>query len=294
MFWKLSTNTIVNLNDDLLSPRDGDLIHVEALSKATWQSLLTSAQYCTHFPPHCSDIKSMLHQTPAIPDNPSFAEIIVGKSMFLEGHATWIISPPKSSLSHNCDLPGTKKTSTRKLYIGECRPAVCSLSNDYFQEWPGLQPLTNPAGNYLALFVLGWSYVFSVRLIELRRASNEDTVRYTDKMAQTQPDHASIGGDELFDLDMRGDSAVEVRWWAAILAGGSGWHANLTRENKTHFSPWECHLDGNAFKITHNAGVPSSTSTREPPSRHLRRSFCRSLREGTMRLINLSLHWLLP
>ena len=256
----------MNLADDPLRPPKTDLSHVETISRSTWQGLLASAHDTTHLPPGCCEIKSTLHRTPSIPGSAHAVEKIVKKSIFLEGHATWTTSPPERSSSYNCDLPGTKKTPPRKVYIGESRPAVCSLSDDYFKDWPGLQPLPTPAGNLLALFVLGWSYVLSARLIELRRKTDKDKVCFTEDLAQIHVPHDRNGGDEYFNLDTQSGSAAEVRWWAAILAGGSGWHATLARGNETYFSPWECHLGGNAFTIAHDAGSLSSLLGVEPPS----------------------------
>lgn len=114
--------------------------------------------------------------------------------------------------------------------------------------------------------MLGWSYVLSARLIELRRKTDEDKVCFTEYLAQTHLSHDENGGDEYFNLDIQSGSTAEVRWWAAILAGGSGWHATLARGNETYFSPWECHLGGNTFTITHDAGLLSSFTGVEPPS----------------------------
>lgn len=124
-------------------------------------------------------------------------------------------------MNHQCDLPPTKKTLPRKVYIGQSRPGTCNLSNDFFAGWPGLQPLSSPSGSYLAVFALGWSYVLSARLIELRRRTTNDKVIYTDDIAEWTSGNDDNTG-ERFDLDIGCDSIAEVRWWAAILAGHRG------------------------------------------------------------------------
>lgn len=87
--------------------------------------------------------------------------------------------------------------------------------------------------------MLGWSYIFFARLIETRRRTAEDKVVYTDVSAQLSH---NINTAERFDLDIGCDSIHAVRWWAAILAGGRGWQATLSRESGTYFAPWEFHL----------------------------------------------------
>lgn len=255
----------MNLSDnDLLRPQESASLQVLALSQLTWHALLSSARPSAHLPHRCSNIKSLLNQTPSIPESAQVVESNGKNSVFLEGYATWMTSNNRT-LNHNCELPRIKKTLSRKVYIGESDPGVCNLSNPYFSKWPGLQPLTNPAGNYLAVFVLGWSYVFSARLIELRRRTTDDRVIYTDDIAQLNLGHKTSTGD-YFDLDIGSDRVAEVRWWAAILAGGRGWQAELTRGSETYFPPWECHLDSSFFRICHHADLLSSIPILEPPS----------------------------
>ncbi|CDM32125.1 unnamed protein product [Penicillium roqueforti FM164] len=47
-------------------------------------------------------------------------------------------------------------------------------------------------------------------------------------MAPWKSGHDSNASD-YFELDIGGDSVAEMRWWAAILAGGRGWQATLLR-----------------------------------------------------------------
>lgn len=252
--------------NDPLRPQESASFQVSALSRSTWHALLSSARSLTHLPYRCSNIKTLLNQTPSIPECAQVMETIGDNSVFLEGHATWTVSSSNKILNHNCELPPTKKTLSRKVYIGESCPGVCNLSNDYFSEWPGFQPLTNSIGNYLAVFVLGWSYVLSSRLIELRRRTTEDRVVYTDNMAQWDSSLDTDTGD-YFELDIGCDRLAEVRWWAAVLAGGRGWEAILTRESRAYFPPWECHLNSSCchFRICHHAELLSSIPI-EPPS----------------------------
>lgn len=250
-------------DNDPLRPHKCSSSQVSIFSLSTWRALLSSAHSLTHLPYCCNNIKSLLNRTPSIPESAQVIEYIGNSSVFLEGYSTWAVSATKTTSNPHCELPPTKETLPRKLYIGESYSGACNLSNEYFSDWPGFQPLPSSAGNYLAVFVLGWSYIFSARLIETRRRTAEDQVVYTDNLAQSSHD-INIG--ECFDLDIGCDSVSAVRWWAAVLAGGRGWQATLFREDGTYFSPWEFHLSDSHFRICYHKELPSSFPNLEAPS----------------------------
>ncbi|KAI2707715.1 hypothetical protein CBS147332_6773 [Penicillium roqueforti] len=91
-------------------------------------------------------------------------------------------------------------------------------------------------------------------------------------MAPWKSGHDSNASD-YFELDIGGDSVAEVRWWAAILAGGRGWQATLLRGNEAYFPPWEYHLNGNDFRICHDTELPYFLPTLEPPSSAVAREY---------------------
>ncbi|PLB54075.1 hypothetical protein P170DRAFT_397106 [Aspergillus steynii IBT 23096] len=248
---------------DPLRPDKLSSSQVSIHSLSTWRALLSSAQSSTHLPHCCGNIKSLLSQTPSIPESAQVIEELGNGSLFIQGYSTWSVSAINEQPNPHCELPPIKQTLPRKIYIGESCPGTCDLSNSYFPEWPGLQPLSNTTGNYMAVFLLGWSYVLSARLIEVRRRTAKDKVVYTDNMAPSS--HDVIGG-EYFDLDIGCDCISAVRWWAAILAGGRGWQAAFEREHGTYFSPWEFHLTDSSFRIRHDTNMSSSSSNLEPPS----------------------------
>ena len=65
------------------------------------------------------------------------------------------------------------------------RPVFCNISDEFLPAWIGFEHLPNYAsgGNYLTAFVLGWSYILSARLIELRKKTEDDKIIYTNKKA---------------------------------------------------------------------------------------------------------------
>lgn len=246
--------------EDLLRPDPLLSSRILTRSQSTWQALLFSTQSMTNLPYSCGNIKALLNKIPSIPQSAEATEFVGTNSLYLEGYSNWAVSP-----DHTCELPPIKKTLPRKVYIGESRPGICSLSGDFIPEWTGFQLLPKRSGNYLSVFVLGWSYILSARLIELRQKTTKDKVVYTDIKARwdmDDDDHIT----QHFDLDIGSDNFAEARWWAAVLAGGCGWHGILARNGKEYYPPWECHLNGSPFRIHHYAKVSSTISVIEPPS----------------------------
>lgn len=250
---------------DLLRPNFLLAFKTLTRSQSTWQTLLSSVQSGTDLPYPCCNVKALLNKTPSIPQSIEVTECSGTKSLSLEGYSRWSVSPAYKLPSHTCELPPIKTTLSRKVYIGESRPKTCSLSAEYISEWTGFQPLSEPMSNYLSVFVLGWSYILSARLIEIRRKTAHDKVVYTYNQTQwDRPDGDQAGNH--FDLDIGSDSYAEVQWWAAVLAEGCGWEATLARDGREYYPPWECHLNNSPFRLRHCAQMPSSIATIEPPS----------------------------
>ncbi|EIT82309.1 hypothetical protein AO1008_02659 [Aspergillus oryzae 100-8] len=223
-------------NHDLLRPDIHRATDVVSHSKSTWNALLSSAQSATALPHPCSNIKALLNKTPSIPEPVDAADCFGTNSLYIEGYATWSVSPVDRSSA--CGLPPRKKTGSRTVYIG-------GMERVY--------PLLNPVSNYLGIFVLGWSYILSARLIEIRRKAQWDC------HIQSQTDGPLP--DNSYIIDIGTHDLAEVRWWAAILAEGRGWQATLVRDGKEYYPLWECHLNSSQFRLHHCP--PSSTQAQE-------------------------------
>lgn len=252
-------------NHDLLRP--DFLLSSETLthSRTKWHALLSSSHPATNLPHSCSNVKILLNKTPSVPEYPEATECARKNHLSLEGYSKWSVLPADKPSRHTCELPPFKRNLSRQVCIANSRPKTCTLSADYIRDWTGFQPLQEPVGNYLCVFVLGWSYILSARMVELRRTTTDDKVVYTNNHAQwgrLQGTEAST----YLDLDIGSNDVAEVRWWAAILAEGHGWKATLTRDGKQYYPPWECHLDSSLFRLWHCAHIPPSTSVFEPPS----------------------------
>ena len=255
--------TSLNRSDeDVIRPSAAQPRQVYLYPRSAWNSLLSCAQSTKRLPSSCCDIRSFLHKTPSISDSSVISETTVGNNLFLEGYSKWSVSSSGTS----CELKSTKKSGLRTACIGVSQPSTCDLSDGDMPEWAGFQSLPHSPGNYLSVFVLGWSHVFPARLVGLRQMSANDRVAYTDAMTQLSVGgpHSSNGS---FNLDLGNTEPGEIRWWTAILAEGRGWKATLARDEREYFSPWECHLVKSPFRLHSSLHMQKlSVSTLEPQS----------------------------
>ncbi|PWY74345.1 hypothetical protein BO70DRAFT_258581, partial [Aspergillus heteromorphus CBS 117.55] len=254
---------------DSIHPSSIRSLHVSTFSRATWKALLSSAQSTDKLPDSCSDVKALLHHTPSIPRSSDIPDRADGNKLFLEGYSKWSVSPHSTlSSGQRCDLNPTKTSCSRMAYIGFTKPNACDLSDDYNPHWAGFQSSPQSSGNHLCVFVLGWSYVFSARLVELRQMTKEDQVVYKDGMISCIiKEEASSSS--FIPLEIKGSDPDEIRWWAAVLAAGNGWQATLTRNGKQYYPPWECHLGNSPFVLQlrdQKLLLALSGSTFKPPS----------------------------
>ncbi|EFE44572.1 hypothetical protein TRV_00638 [Trichophyton verrucosum HKI 0517] len=249
---------------DLLRPASRDSAKILDYSYNTWHQLLWSAEAKAQLPDACSSIRALLHSTPAIPDTSKISEFAEDHSLFLEGYSIWSINSTSP-----CSLTTeTKKARPQTIRIGVLKPTFCSLSENFLPEWPGFEALPDASGsNFLSVFVLGWSYVLSTRLIELR-GNQHDQAQYTNNIAIMANRSGGLNLNTGYELPIGDATAQESRWWAAILSNGCGWLATLTRQDKEYYAPWSCHLKdgGKPFTIIHDKSELIISSERDPPS----------------------------
>jgi hypothetical protein len=221
---------------------------VVAHSRQTWAALLSEARSATHLPQSCSSISNLLNHTPSLPAEESVEDAVEGGVLSLTGCSRW-----KVTSTRDCDLASKLKTSPRRrVNIGDAHPTFCKISDEFLPAWVGFEHVPNCVsdGNYLSAFVLGWSYVLSARLVELRKKTECDKI--------TQDD--VILPDCRFSIPIGNVDASEYIWWAAILAGGCGWQAILKRSGKSYYPLWACHLDSKySFDIL-SEGTPHSSN----------------------------------
>lgn len=254
------------LQNDPLRPSPQESSKVLNHSGRSWHALLARALSANQFPLACANINNLLHRLPSIPDSSSIEEIVGFESLFFEGFSVWGLGSP------NCDLAWvTKQSRSQKVVVGERRPSYCSVSNEFVPSWTGFESFHDGGvrGNYLFALVLGWSYILSARLVEMRRATEQDEISYTDDKALWTAAERVLSEDEGLSIPIGNADADECRWWAAILANGCGWQAILHRSGRKSYPPWSCHLNcGKRFIIRHDrlTGISWLASARPPSS----------------------------
>lgn len=158
-------------------------------------------------------------------ETPDVLEHFEYDAMLIKGYAKWDISPASLVAKKACDLPSTKQTPTIDVTIAESLPGKLKLSDD-----PALRFSSEDRGDYICLFVLGWSYILSVRLIDLHGKDSDDRVSYTGNLAESyvngnKPESSRVA----IDLNVVTEDHAELRWWTSVLADGEGWQAILSQ-----------------------------------------------------------------
>ncbi|EXJ90332.1 hypothetical protein A1O1_03431 [Capronia coronata CBS 617.96] len=251
---------------DLVRPTPKQASRVLRKSRRTWGGLLGQARSASGLPISCANINSLLHNTPALPSSAEVEEVVFrDKWVELGGFGVWGLG------STRCDLAGEVRNSSRtRVVIATRQPQYCTLSEEFGSNWTGFGGVRGKGstGNYLSALVLGWSYVLSACLVELRRTSDSDTVLYTEAKALLLSDAKPVAESNGFVVPIGSADAAACRWWAAILAAGCGWQAVLHRSDYDYYPAWSCHLDDREqFKIHLDQPVDlSAFASACPPS----------------------------
>lgn len=186
--------------------------------------------------------------------------------LYLEGSSLWDIGQCR------CSLVGeTKQSRWYKVVIGYDQPRFCdNLDNHLFASTKlQIDPLNHHRStrNYISALVLGWCYVLSTRLTELR-GSERDGISYNQHQAPCWSTSAKSADTADFAIPVGEVSATACRWWTAVLAHGCGWSAVLHRSGRDFFPPWSCHFRGDKrFCVVLGRPVePSLYASATPPS----------------------------
>ncbi|KAI9747970.1 MAG: hypothetical protein M4579_007344 [Chaenotheca gracillima] len=186
----------------------------------------------------------MLRRVPAIPDchrgaHTPLATITTPKACYLRAHSTWRVAEETS-----CGVDGKTKTRATALQLGIAAPTSLALTGTDFCNWVGTDDEKSNAANYIAILALGWSYVFSARLIEMQGQEGAEVV-------YTEPTTYKDGLDKddtgtAISVDIGAVDDETARWWAALVAPGQGWKAVISRNDGAAFlSPWSVSIENN-------------------------------------------------
>ena len=256
---------------DSLRPSPEQSATILNKSRRSWGGLLAWAHSASGFPSSCANVNGLLHQTPSLPSR-SIVEDSAGDILLhLQGFSVWCLG------SLSCDLADqNKKSRLHRVVIGSNCPNFCHISNESSSGWMGFEDFCpkSTAGNYVFAFVLGWSYVLSAQLVELRKESDKDQVSYTEQKAPLATSKTAASDNNRFPIPIGSVDTAECRWWTAILASGCGWQAVLHRSGREFYPSWTCHLHSDErFQVHHDRLLSSSSTSACPPSSTLAQQY---------------------
>ncbi|KAI0430730.1 hypothetical protein F5Y09DRAFT_220431 [Xylaria sp. FL1042] len=248
-------------DNDPLIPKPADIHRVFNQGRETWMQFLKSAEFLppNSFPMWLQDPSIMLQDIPALPENLPRKGVLVGQPL-------WHVPDPEyhgeDAQTNDWDLQYTHG-SQKHFCLSFSKPINCCLSIQpgfsYFGSAPSSdgRPFGSPDG--LSLLMLCWSYIISVRFLELQGIR----VRYSHhyllpKIAKTF--HAQQG-DVVLSLGASASPAL-LRWLCAILAPNPGWFSD-----GGGFPPWAAYCSGDVqFVISTNKTVTFSNEELPPTS----------------------------
>lgn len=248
---------LVGCEDDILIPTVGQINATFTTGQRMWSSYVSSAE---QFPPGalpacCLQPSIILKDIPPLPEN------IRGKRL-ISGQALWNIPCPElanadvgssDGLGSANDEPwnpehvfGAQKTFC--LWIK--KPIICGISS---ASTFGKDQLPGPNG--LAILTLCWSYIFSVRLLEMQHRR----IEYSAIMSPILTRNFGLQQKDVI-LSLGYSSKKLVRWLCAVLAPGVGWLA------KGSVPPWTAHCNQDVRFIISTELSANEIVQEEPPS----------------------------
>lgn len=214
-----------------------------------WARLYANIVEKSRLPAQALAVQDVCQEHPALPRNMRLKHDQRGA--FAIGTSIW------SSNGTKCNYKLSPFRQPVRLRVAVKKPVSLSISkSSESQNADSLCFMRDQ--NYLSVLMLAWTYILSARWTEIMPGTC--SLAYTESQATTchsmnrckdEGSHISI---ELGDV-----SPQEARWWAAILAPGQGWQADMTFEEQTSLSPWSIRLQQSPrFRLLHTTNFVSS------------------------------------
>ncbi|EXJ72776.1 uncharacterized protein A1O5_03923 [Cladophialophora psammophila CBS 110553] len=219
-----------------------------ATSSYTWSSYLSFPSETHLLAADCVNLPGMLGHVPAFPDLSQVKLEHIEYDNIMELWATG--SSVWKTTKGECDLQD--KIVQHRLLLGISSPAsLLFTADDRFRNWPGAENIDQPAkGNCIAILTLAWCYILSAKWTEIQQPSPLGRDHDSTELGGLVylPDQAQFGlgnnaaCSDAVHVDLGGISHGAARWWAAILASGTGWEAAITYSGKKYLSPWSIRI----------------------------------------------------
>ncbi|KAH6702012.1 hypothetical protein BKA61DRAFT_646888 [Leptodontidium sp. MPI-SDFR-AT-0119] len=180
--------------------------------------------------------------------------------LYVNGDSLWNVGEGDCDLKEKTMSTELLLGATIILPIGQCSRSITRQNQEN--------------GNCLAILIFAWSYILSARWVEMQQTSgkfaaqsNDRMVYLCDQVGWRDDTSESLLG--TIDVNL-GDACIDaVRWWAAILAKGEGWRAEIERNGNVYRSPWSTTSNSadHQFRLTRASTSQSSfDSVLSPPS----------------------------
>lgn len=216
-------------------------------------------QYRRGLLPHQVNPFNILGKVPTIPNTPGSSQVLVfddsstKSTLYLEAYSTF-----RAAKNEGCTVGDNTKIIPALLQLGVKYPTPVNWNGTSFRQWVGIEG-KDRTRNYISILALAWSYIFSVRLLEIQSQGGAEMV-YTPSMATGYKHETGDGTAASITVNIGDVDEDAARWWAAILAPGQGWKAIVSRSHDAvYLSPWSvCVEDERRFGI--DWGTTSSLS----------------------------------
>ncbi|KAF4635377.1 hypothetical protein G7Y89_g2724 [Cudoniella acicularis] len=247
---------LVGCQDDILIPTAKQIHDTFTAGQSMWSSYVSSAEQLSPniLPACCLQPSNMLKDVPPIPENLRGKQDIIGQAL-------WNIPCPElanasvrsSARQDETDEPwdpenvfGAQKTF--HLRIGT--PIICEICSE-----PAFAVDRTPYPNGLAILTLCWSYIFSVRLLELQHRP----IKYSAIMSPILTHDVEQQQKDVI-VYLGCSSKKLVRWLCAVLAPGAGWFATGS------VPPWTAHCNQDVRFLVSTNLLTKEVVQEKPPS----------------------------
>ncbi|KAK3936439.1 hypothetical protein QBC46DRAFT_419368 [Diplogelasinospora grovesii] len=242
---------LVGADDDPLIPTSAAIDQVFHEGRATWTRFVRLAESLSPqaFPAGFGDPSIMLKDVPALPDKLPRRGCLIGRPLW------YIPDPEHEDDARNQRLDLQYAQGVRQYFLLSFpNPIECRVSSR--PPPSGSRPWTGQRA--LSLLTMCWSYILSVRLLELQGRnvvySPHSLLPTTANAFRPKP------CDVVVDFSGASPSRKLVRWLCAILSPKLGWSAG-----GGGFPPWAAFCSGEACFVVVSADGPAAFSPNEPP-----------------------------
>lgn len=249
-------------NDDFLQPRHQQEDVALEKSREYWYRLASLAyDYRDQgLAAEFTNPQRVLHKIPQFqgrPKNPYARPFGVSPNLALcvQASSTWRLTGDS-----DCDRIKQETTIPTLLQIGTSTAIPYGFYGKAFSHWIGTTTEKRTGPNYLGILTIGWCYVLSARLVEMR--GDGASMRYTSSQASRFSESLRHPPAVLV-VDVGEADGDVIRWWSAILAQHEGWKAIVKQTTSGEYlAPWSisrtCEV---TFAIDPTGGSETSVQT---------------------------------